>query len=60
MLVHCLEAGSRRQWAAALYAARELGVPLEQALIDIQRSLLSAAPADFLTAAVRRLATEPR
>ena len=44
VLVHCVQAISRTPSVAALYSARHLGVPIEQALSDVQAVLPWASP----------------
>ena len=56
VLLHCVQAQSRTPSVAALYAARHLGVPIDQALIDVRAGLPGAHPKQFLLEAVRRLA----
>jgi hypothetical protein len=45
VLVHCTDAVSRTPAVAALYAARHLGIPMQQALRDVRAVLPAAQPA---------------
>ena len=56
VFVHCYQGASRTPAAAALYAARHRGVPVEQALAEVTRVLPHGMPAPFLQDAVRRIA----
>lgn len=55
VFVHCAEARSRTAAVAALYGVRHCGVPLEQAWLDVARTLPHFAPAEFHREAVARL-----
>ena len=44
VLVHCVEAVSRTPAVAARYAARHLGIPVQQALRDVRAVLPAAGP----------------
>ncbi|MCY7326193.1 MAG: ADP-ribosylglycohydrolase family protein, partial [Microbacteriaceae bacterium] len=56
VLLHCVQAQSRTPSVGALYAARHLGIPVEDALREVVAALPDARPKEFLVAAVRRLA----
>jgi ADP-ribosyl-[dinitrogen reductase] hydrolase len=55
VLVHCVEAVSRTPAIAALYAARHLGIPVQQALRDVRAVLPDARPDPAFAAALDRL-----
>lgn len=55
VFVHCAEARSRTSAVAALYAARHLGVPLDEAWSALSTTLPYYAPAPFLQEAVARI-----
>ena len=54
MLVHCADAVSRTPAVAALYAARNLGIPVQQALRDVRAALPDAQPSPAFLAALDR------
>ncbi|MCY7288449.1 MAG: ADP-ribosylglycohydrolase family protein, partial [Cryobacterium sp.] len=56
VLLHCVQAQSRTPSVGALYAARHLGIPVEDALREVVAALPDARPKEFLVAAVRRVA----
>ncbi|MET3767467.1 hypothetical protein ABIB15_000129 [Marisediminicola sp. UYEF4] len=56
VLLHCVQAQSRTPSVGALYAARHLGVPIDDALAEAIAALPDARPKEFLLAAVRRVA----
>lgn len=56
VFLHCAEARSRTPAVAALYAARQAGIPAEEAITRVAAVLPLADPPGFLTDAVRRLA----
>ncbi|MDY0910090.1 A1S_2505 family phage non-structural protein [Microbacterium sp. CFBP9034] len=58
VFVHCAEARSRTSAVAALYAARHLGVPLDEAWLALSTTLPYYAPAPFLQEAVARIIAE--
>ena len=55
VLVHCTDAASRTPAVAALYAARNLGIPVHQALRDVRAVLPAAQPSPAFMAALDRL-----
>ena len=55
VLVHCTDAASRTPTVAALYAARNLGIPAHQALRDVRAVLPAAQPSPAFMAALDRL-----
>ena len=55
VLVHCVEAVSRTPAVATLYAARHLGIPVQQALRDVRAVLPAARPNPAFAAALDRL-----
>jgi hypothetical protein len=55
VLVHCADAVSRTPTVAALYAARHLGIPVQQALRDVRAVLPDARPSPAFLAALDRL-----
>ena len=55
VLVHCADAASRTPAVAALYAARHLGTPVQQALRDVRAVLPAAQPSPAFLAALDRL-----
>ena len=57
VLLHCVQAHSRTPAVGALYAARHLGVPIDDALRDINAVLPMANPNPAFIAAIRRIAT---
>jgi ADP-ribosyl-[dinitrogen reductase] hydrolase len=55
VLIHCVDAVSRTPAVAALYAARHLGIPVQQALRDVHAVLPAARPNAAFVAALDRL-----
>jgi len=55
VLVHCVDAVSRTPTVAALYSARHLGIPVQQALRDVRDVLPAARPNPVFMAALDRL-----
>jgi len=55
VLIHCVDAVSRTPAVAALYAARHLGIPVQQALRDVHAVLPAARPNPAFMAALDRL-----
>jgi ADP-ribosyl-[dinitrogen reductase] hydrolase len=55
VLIHCVDAVSRTRAVAALYAARHLGIPVQQALRDVHAVLPAARPNAAFVAALDRL-----
>ena len=55
VLVHCTDAVSRTPAVAALYAARNLGIPVHQALRDVRAVLPAAQASPAFMAALDRL-----
>jgi predicted protein tyrosine phosphatase len=55
VLIHCVDPVSRTPAAAALYAARHLGIPFQQALTDVRAVLPAARPNAAFMAALDRL-----
>jgi ADP-ribosyl-[dinitrogen reductase] hydrolase len=55
VLIHCVNAVSRTPTVAALHAARQLGIPVQQALRDVRDVLPAARPDPALMAALDRL-----
>lgn len=55
VLIHCVDAVSRTPAVAALYAARHLGIPVQQALRDVRSVLPAARPNPAFIAALDRL-----
>jgi ADP-ribosyl-[dinitrogen reductase] hydrolase len=60
VLVHGVEAVSCAPAVAALYAARHLGIPVQQALRDVRGILPAARPNPAFTAALDRLGAAAR
>jgi predicted protein tyrosine phosphatase len=54
VLVHCADAVTRTPAVAALYAARHLGIPAQQALRDVRAALPDARPGPAFLAALDR------
>lgn len=57
VLLHCVQAHSRTPAVGALYAARHLGVPIDDALRGVTAALPMANPNPAFVAAIRRIAT---
>lgn len=57
VLLHCVQAHSRTPAVGALYAARHLGVPIDDALRNVNTVLPMANPNPAFVAAIRRIAT---
>jgi ADP-ribosyl-[dinitrogen reductase] hydrolase len=55
VLVHCADAVSRTPAVAALYAARQFGIPVQQALREVRAVLPAIRPNPALVAALDRL-----
>jgi ADP-ribosyl-[dinitrogen reductase] hydrolase len=55
VLIHCVDAVSRTPTVAALYAARHLGIPVQQTLRDVRAVLPAARPNAAFVAALDRL-----
>ncbi|WP_343923289.1 hypothetical protein [Rhodoglobus aureus] len=56
VLLHCVQAQSRTPTVAALYAARHLGVPIEQASAEVSVALRHARPNKGFRAALKEIA----
>ncbi|MEI6375077.1 MAG: ADP-ribosylglycohydrolase family protein [Actinomycetes bacterium] len=56
VLVHCVQAQSRTPTVAALYSARHLQIPADQALAAVVAALPAAHPNAAFRAAIKRLA----
>src|ERR1700683_3765780 len=57
VLIHCVDEVRRTPAVAALYAARHLGIPVEQALLGVHTVLPAARPNAAFMAALDRLGT---
>jgi hypothetical protein len=57
VLVHCVDAVSRTPTVAALYAARHVGIPVQQALRNVRAVLPAAQPNPAFMAALDRFGT---
>lgn len=58
VLLHCVQAHSRTPTVGALYAARHLGVPIDDALRKVNAVLPMANPNPAFVAALRRITVE--
>lgn len=58
VLLHCVQAHSRTPAVGALYAARHLGVAIDEALREVNTVLPLANPNPAFVAAIRRIANE--
>lgn len=58
VLLHCVQAHSRTPTVGALYAARHLGVPIDDALREVGAVLPLAHPNPAFVAAIRRITLE--
>ncbi|SMX98839.1 ADP-ribosylglycohydrolase [Brevibacterium linens ATCC 9172] len=58
VLLHCVQAHSRTPTVGALYAARHLGVPVDDALREVSAVLPMANPNPAFVGAIRRIAHE--
>lgn len=58
VLLHCVQAHSRTPTVGALYAARHLGVPIDDALRQVSAVLPMANPNPAFVEAIRRIAHE--
>lgn len=58
VLLHCVQAHSRTPTVGALYAARHLGVPIDDALREVSAVLPMANPSPAFVTALCRIASE--